>query len=363
MAATPSTPAPAPAGPSADASPSPWAPLALAAVFGTTVCLIAVGSLVTTLRAGMAVPDWPTSFGYGMFEYPVAQWLFGPQNILVEHGHRLLGSLVGMLMIAAVAAVWLGDRRGWMRWLSVVGLFLVVFQGLLGGLRVVLNQQLLAAVHGAVAPAFLGLTAALLAAASRDWRRTSEEARRNLSATPSDGESVSPNAAATGGAWLLVTLVYTQIVLGAALRHFPSRAAAWGHVPLAFVLAGMAVWHWRMVRRDFSDSKTLLKWSSRFAALTLAQWALGLAVWVAKYGWEGYTVVAYGTDQVFSLLGHVVLGDFLLGVAVYQAMLLSRRAWAFPAAPPAGGGPALESPSPTLRMRQSDTNAAAAAAV
>ena len=66
--------------------------------------LIWVGGLVTTYDAGMAVPDWPNTYGYNMFAYPASTWLFGPFDLLVEHSHRLLGTVAGLLSIGLVVA-------------------------------------------------------------------------------------------------------------------------------------------------------------------------------------------------------------------------------------------------------------------
>ena len=68
----------------------------------TTFPLIWVGGLVTTYDAGMAVPDWPNTYGYNMFLYPPTTWLSGPWDLLIEHGHRLLGSLAGLVAIGLV---------------------------------------------------------------------------------------------------------------------------------------------------------------------------------------------------------------------------------------------------------------------
>ena len=57
--------------------------------------LIWVGGLVTTNDAGMAVPDWPNTYGYNLFLYPYDTWFFGPFDLFIEHGHRLLGAVVG----------------------------------------------------------------------------------------------------------------------------------------------------------------------------------------------------------------------------------------------------------------------------
>ncbi len=61
-----------------------------------TLPLILAGGLVTALKAGMAVPDWPTSFGSNMFLFPLSQMQANPKDgIFYEHAHRLMGSLVG----------------------------------------------------------------------------------------------------------------------------------------------------------------------------------------------------------------------------------------------------------------------------
>src|SRR5688572_15962597 len=81
--------------------------------------LIWVGGLVTSYDAGMAVPDWPGTYGYNLFLYPWTTWFFGPFDLFIEHGHRLLGALAGMLMIALVAATALSKCPRWLLQLSV----------------------------------------------------------------------------------------------------------------------------------------------------------------------------------------------------------------------------------------------------
>ena len=71
-----------------------------------TLLLICSGGMVTSKNVGLAVPDWPTTFGYNMFLFPVSRWVGG---ILFEHTHRLMGSLVGFLTI--ILAVWLWRLR------------------------------------------------------------------------------------------------------------------------------------------------------------------------------------------------------------------------------------------------------------
>ena len=119
-----------------------------------TVLLILAGGLVTSLGAGLAVPDWPTTFGYNMFLYPWAKMVGG---IFYEHSHRLLGSLVGFLTILTAASLWWTEPRKWLRVLGVIALLLVIVQGVLGGLRVVWLKLALAIVHACFAQIFFGL--------------------------------------------------------------------------------------------------------------------------------------------------------------------------------------------------------------
>ena len=101
--------------------------------------LIWVGGLVTTYDAGMAVPDWPGTYGYNMFLYPVETWMFGPFDLFVEHGHRLLGSLAGFVAIILLVVTIRKEPRGWVCWMSLGLLLLVIIQGLLGGMRVLMG--------------------------------------------------------------------------------------------------------------------------------------------------------------------------------------------------------------------------------
>jgi cytochrome c oxidase assembly protein subunit 15 len=107
--------------------------------------LIFLGGLVTGFRAGMAVPDWPGTFGYNMFLYPFAKMTGG---VFYEHSHRLLGSVVGFTTLAL--AILLTIRRrpiGALILIWLVGAGVAV-QGIMGGLRVTENNVDLAVIHG-----------------------------------------------------------------------------------------------------------------------------------------------------------------------------------------------------------------------
>ena len=131
-----------------------------------TFLLLGLGGLVTSHEAGMSVPDWPNTYGYNMFAFPVSKWIGG---IFYEHTHRLLASGVGLLTAILAVWLWCRDTRRWMRWLGVLAFVLVALQGVLGGLRVTLAMGQLGIVHGALAQSFFVLVCALALFTSRWW--------------------------------------------------------------------------------------------------------------------------------------------------------------------------------------------------
>ncbi len=153
----PNTPTPRPrAGPH-------WAAV-LAAVL--TWPLVFAGGLVTTYRVGMAVPDWPTTFGQNMFTYDLAEAAFG---VRVEHIHRLAGAAVGLCTIALMLDFLAFDRRKSVKALGVLALIAVVAQGILGGMRVRNNSTTLAMIHGCTGQAFFAFMVGLAAITARSW--------------------------------------------------------------------------------------------------------------------------------------------------------------------------------------------------
>src|SRR2546427_9736556 len=98
-------------------SNNPW--LHRLAVFTAvaTVALLGVGGLVTSHGVGMAVPDWPTTYGYNPFLFPISKWTGG---IFYEHSHRLVASGVGLLTTILAVWLWLKESRAWLRWLGVM---------------------------------------------------------------------------------------------------------------------------------------------------------------------------------------------------------------------------------------------------
>src|SRR6185295_4352693 len=93
-----------------------------------TFFLIIAGANVTSHDAGLAVPDWPLSFGK-FFPKMVG-------NVFWEHGHRMIATGVGILTIGLAVYLQLRERRPWVRRLGWIALLAVIAQGLLGGLTV-----------------------------------------------------------------------------------------------------------------------------------------------------------------------------------------------------------------------------------
>ena len=68
----------------------------------------------------MAVPDWPTTYGYNMFAFPFSMWLFTGDGIFYEHSHRLIASALGFFTTILAVWLWIKEERRWLRWLGVI---------------------------------------------------------------------------------------------------------------------------------------------------------------------------------------------------------------------------------------------------
>jgi cytochrome c oxidase assembly protein subunit 15 len=169
-----------------------------------TFLLIGLGGLVTSHEAGMSVPDWPTTYGYNMFVFPVDKWVGG---IFYEHSHRLLASLVGLLTTILAVWLWLKDSRKWLHWLGIAAFLLVVAQGVLGGLRVRWQMDWLGVPHGAVAQTFLVLTCALALFTSRWWHQSVVTKQIPV-----------PRGLRSHILWVTV-LIFLQLLIAATMRH------------------------------------------------------------------------------------------------------------------------------------------------
>jgi cytochrome c oxidase assembly protein subunit 15 len=167
---------------------------------GAILFLICVGGLVTSNNAGMSVPDWPTTYGYNMFYFPFQDWVGG---IFYEHSHRLIASAVVSLM--SVLAVWLCfQERIWLRWMGIVVPVFGLIEATIGGLRVVLSEDQLGILHGALAQLLFVSVSLIALFTSRWWIANRKEA-------------TAPKW--TGRVLAICGLIFCQLLLGATMRH------------------------------------------------------------------------------------------------------------------------------------------------
>jgi cytochrome c oxidase assembly protein subunit 15 len=171
----------------------------------TTLVLVCIGGLVTSHEAGMSVPDWPTSYGYNMFLFPISKWVGG---IFYEHTHRLVASAVGFLTIILMVWLWVKEERRWLRWLGTLALGAVILQGILGGLRVIEFKQELGIFHAILAQMFFVLVSAIALFTSRTWPRLAQ-----LCAASGALQTVRRCVVCA------TLLIFFQLTLGASMRH------------------------------------------------------------------------------------------------------------------------------------------------
>ena len=233
---------------------------------GTTFLLILAGGLVTNTGAGLAVPDWPTTFGHPMFLYPWSKMVGG---VLYEHSHRLIGSMVGLLTLALALVFWLVEPRRWLCWLGSLALGAVILQGILGGLRVVLLQDSLAILHGALAQAFFGLMASLVLLTSREWK---------VQATAIQGKApghlLGLSVLTTGG-------IFAQLVVGAFVTHLGARLDV--HLLLAalifLLVSGLSI----RILTAHANRPELARPAVILCGLLILQLVLGLGSYLARF--------------------------------------------------------------------------------
>jgi cytochrome c oxidase assembly protein subunit 15 len=230
-----------------------------------TLLLICSGGMVTSKGVGLAVPDWPTTFGYNMFLFPVSKWVGG---ILFEHTHRLMGSIVGFLAIILAVWLWLSENRQWVRNLGVIALGGVILQGVLGGLRVTMMKDEIGIFHACIAQAFLGLLVVIALVTTNFWR-TLENRRVDTQ-----------KFASTKTLAIAITIaIYVQLGLGATMRHqhrdlaildFPTANGAWIPDTSATALAKINAWRDARSLSDVTAFQIWLQMVHRFLALIIA---------------------------------------------------------------------------------------------
>ena len=274
----------------------------------------------------MAFRDWLTSDGYWMPFYP---WLSSAGDKFVEHGHRLLGMVAGILSIVLVCVTWKAEQRSWVRKFSLLILAGVILQGLLGGMRIVLDQRTLAMVHGCTGPLFFSLCIAMVVFTSRWWQQVAA------------AEPTEQNRKLLRLAMLCSVLAYLQLVVGAVVRHSPyitSDAAAglfqtavYFHLLLAaLIIVQVTRLAWRCWRERIQNAFGIV-----LAVLVTTQVALGLGTWLVKYGMPRWAVTVFGEWPLLSreadllqnmiITGHVAVGSLVLVSALAISLRVGRQ--------------------------------------
>ncbi len=287
--------------------PAAFAWVAVAA----TASLLFIGGLVTGFEAGMAVPDWPGSFGYNMFWFPLARMTGG---VYFEHAHRLFGSLVGFTTLVLMVYVQFTETRTWVRGLTVALFLAVVVQGVVGGKRVTENAIALAIIHGVFGQIVFASLLGLAVVVSRRWRDA---------VAPGDQTAVAVDRVLAQFSFAALLL---QLVLGALLRHqFFGVYLHVGFAVFVFALVGaLAARAWLL----YESSPVLSRWGATLLALLGMQLVLGVAALIA--------ITLDKPDdpphvlQVLTTTAHQTTGALVLamtvGLTVWQSRLLATPA-------------------------------------
>ena len=277
-------------------------------IAASTLFLIFAGAMVKSHEAGLSVPDWPTSYGWSMFTFPISKWV---GNIFYEHTHRLIASTVGMLVI--VQAVWLQLRepKRFLRILGWCSLVVVIVQGILGGVTVLLFlPKSVSIAHAGLAEIFFCINVAIAFFASRSY-----------SSLRSVEKGDSPVSATTA----LAALVYAQIIVGAVMRHFG---------------AGLAV------REIFAAGPSVVNLLHRIGGVVVALVVIAIAIRLRRYESNhplrivanflvvfvsaqimlGVYTVWSGKQPIITSL-HVMTGALTLGATVVLALTARTVAW------------------------------------
>jgi cytochrome c oxidase assembly protein subunit 15 len=265
------------------------------ATLAATGVLIVLGGLVTNTGAGLAVPDWPSTFGHNVFLFPWSQMIGG---VFYEHSHRLVGSLVGLLTLVLAAALW--RQGGRLRRLGLIAVAVVLVQGAVGGLRVVLQQDALAIFHGSLAQGFFALLAALAMLTAPRGRVAVVQVAPSLKA-------LTVVAAA---------LVYVQIVFGALLTHAGRLDLHLAGAALVFVVVPLVTAQLR-----HTGDAVAAALASLLLVLLGVQLSLGAGSYLARF--SALWMPGGQTTVVLLPVAHRLAGSLILGAAVALAVRVS----------------------------------------
>ena len=266
-----------------------------------TFLLLVAGALVTSNDAGLAVPDWPLSYG------SLAPPMVG--GIKYEHGHRVVAAFVGLLTIILTVWLWRSEPRRWVRRLGLLALGAIIAQGVLGGLTVLFFLPVTISVaHACLAQIFFSTVVGLTLFTSRWWQS-------DLSQVEDSG---TPRLRSLAG-WT-VAAVFLQLVLGAAFRH-----KGFGIVPHligATVVTFLIFWTAGALRRRFSGVPALVRCHRLLHVLIGVQLLLGGAAWWSRWFARGFPQPI--AAMVWLTVAHTVVGALTLAAVVVTALVSFR---------------------------------------
>lgn len=291
----------------------------------TVFILLVTGGLVTGLESGLAVPDWPNSFGHNMLLYPISEMKGG---IYYEHAHRLFGMLVGTTALVLLSVVLRDERRSIASVvIATVFLGMVCVQGIFGGLRVtgtlttatsgteLSPSTLLAIVHGMFGQIVFATACVIACITSASWR--SAVASREIA----DAGRLRALPVA------LVLLMLVQLFLGASYRHLqipPHDGVAavhpawpiWGHIAGAFAVLVLTVITGAHASSRARELKPVRVFGKGLIHAVGLQFALGIGALVVVLIRVDEQIPAY---EVLVTSAHQALGAILLATAAMLA--------------------------------------------
>ncbi|MGE0434056.1 MAG: COX15/CtaA family protein, partial [Planctomycetota bacterium] len=295
----------------------------------TVLLMLGAGGLVTSARAGLAVPDWPNSEGHFMVFYPLSHMTGGK---FYEHAHRLYGVLTGLA--TAVLGFWIlaRDPRRWVKGVALLAMLMVIVQATLGGLRVTGNlttsqnpadlapSSTLAIVHGVTGQLFFALIVAIAAIISLAWTRTGEQAV----------STVGDERAGTDRLFvrILWAAVLLQVALGALLRHVGGgKGVLHSHITLGILVGGFALFIKTRLVAIYKDRSPLLaRLGKGLEHLVWTQILLGFVAWAVGGGQGQVADATPATTTLVMATIHQLLGAIVFAwvtlLAVWTLRLL-----------------------------------------
>jgi heme a synthase len=285
-----------------------------------TFPLIFIGGLVTSKDAGMAVPDWPSTFGYNMFTFPWSKMVGG---VFYEHGHRLIGSFVGFLTMTLCFWTAFADKRAWLRRLTWLALAAVIVQGVMGGLRVTLTRSetfseytiVFAMVHGCFAQAYFVLISLIALFHSKRWTLG-----RPMVKEGSLGFSKMDLTRLVKLTTLMIGVIYLQLILGGIVRHTNQGVTV--HMAFASLVFVGILWVFIRSAQRFTKVTRIHSLAKLLMVFLFAQIALGIGSWLALPG------MAYvdSTSSLYFLMPtmHQALGAVILVSMVFLSVRARR---------------------------------------